>query len=67
MRAFVALLFSATSFPAMAHPGEHNAGLLASLWHLVADPYHLALIAAVVVVGTLAGIRLRTRAKAGSE
>ena len=67
MRVLAALLLSATSPLAMAHPGEHYAGLLTSLWHLVADPYHLTLITAVVVVGTATGMRLRKRAKAGSE
>ncbi|MEX0959601.1 MAG: hypothetical protein WDZ63_09975 [Burkholderiales bacterium] len=67
MRIFAAFLVLATSVPALAHPGEHHAGVLGTLWHLVADPFHLTLIVAAVACATVAAIRQRRRAKAGER
>jgi hypothetical protein len=45
----------ASSNAALAHPGEHGFSVLNSLWHLLTEPDHLAMIGvAVVVAGALA-------------
>jgi hydrogenase/urease accessory protein HupE len=63
MRTSIALLFALTASSAFAHPGDHHGSLLTTLWHLVSEPDHLALIAIAVAVGATLAIALRRRAR----
>ena len=51
MRSLVPCLLALVALPALAHPGEHHAALLSTLWHLFSEPDHLALIGIVLLVG----------------
>ena len=48
--ALVAFLLTAAT-AAWAHPGDHHAGLLATLIHLFSEPDHLAMVFAAVALG----------------
>jgi hydrogenase/urease accessory protein HupE len=48
------LLTGSAPSVAFAHPGEHGMTVLNSLWHLLTEPDHLAMIAVgIIVVGVL--------------
>ena len=62
-RTVLALLIALCSSLAWAHPGEHHAGFLHSLAHLLTEPDHLALMLLAGVAGW-AGARFLRRRKA---
>ena len=51
MRILIATLLAFVTFPALAHPGDHHEGILATLHHLFTEPDHLAMMAIVIGVG----------------
>ena len=63
MRKLIAILLSLAALPAFAHPGEHHQGMLATLWHLVSQPDHLALIGIAVIAGAGSAFVMRRRAQ----
>ena len=62
MRKFFLILIAVTAQPAFAHPGEHHANIVASLWHLLTQPDHLAFAAIMLIVGISAIVLSRRRA-----
>jgi hydrogenase/urease accessory protein HupE len=48
------LALAAMSNAAMAHPGDHGFSLAASLFHLLTEPDHLAMIVGAVVLAAAA-------------
>lgn len=62
MRALPLILLTLVTAPALAHPGEHHANLLATLWHLLSQPDHLALLALAVGIGGGAALLMARRA-----
>lgn len=60
-RKFVAACIAFTPISALAHPGEHRQGLLATLVHLLTEPDHLAMAAIALLIGIWGVRRLRAR------
>ncbi|MBK9625871.1 MAG: HupE/UreJ family protein [Rhodocyclaceae bacterium] len=62
MRKLFLILIAVTAQPALAHPGEHHANIVASLWHFLTQPDHLAFAAILLIVGISAIVLARRRA-----
>jgi hydrogenase/urease accessory protein HupE len=60
-RKTIGTLLFLTPLSALAHPGEHHQGLLATLRHLLTEPDHLAMAAIAVLLGIWGVRRLRVR------
>ena len=58
--AALCLLSASTAF---AHPGDHHGDVAASIWHLVSEPDHLAMISIAFIVGAGAALVQRRRAR----
>ena len=43
-------LIATTSGAALAHPGEHAFSVAASLYHLMTEPDHLAMMASAIII-----------------
>ncbi|MGC2164703.1 MAG: HupE/UreJ family protein [Gallionella sp.] len=60
-RKFVIACIALTPMSALAHPGEHHQGLMATLVHLLTEPDHLAMAAITLLIGIWGVRRLRVR------
>lgn len=56
------MLVATIAQPAFAHSGGHHGNILASLWHLLTQPDHLALSAIVLIIGISSIALARRRA-----
>lgn len=54
-------LVNATSGTAMAHPGEHAFSVVASVYHLLTEPDHLAMMAAAIIIAAALIYKFRRR------
>lgn len=52
----------ATTVAASAHPGEHGFSVVQSLFHLLTEPDHLAMMAGAAALGAVLWFKLRKRA-----
>ena len=62
MRKLFLMLIAVTAQPALAHPGEHHANIVASLWHFLTQHDHLAFAAIMLIVGIRTIVLARRRA-----
>ena len=62
MRILFLILIAVTAQPALAHPGEHHANIVASLWHFLTQPDHLAFAAIMLIGGISTIVLVRRRA-----
>jgi hydrogenase/urease accessory protein HupE len=44
------LLVATITQPALAHQGDHHGNVVASLWHLLTQPDHLAFAAIITII-----------------
>jgi len=63
MRALISVLLTLAGTSALAHSGPHDASLPATLWHLLTEPDHLALLVLALIVGIAGGAMYSRRAR----
>jgi len=59
----LALLLTLAAGSALAHSGAHLGSLLATVWHLLTEPDHLALLALGAAIGATGAVLLVRRAR----
>lgn len=58
LRKTISVLLALTPISALAHPGEHHLGLLATIVHLLSEPDHLLMAVIAIAAGVWGARRM---------